>query len=1699
MIAQIAIFKSNFYIYRSLSVAAAGMRLVLITFFLAAFGFAHAQVSDNFNDGDFITAPQWTGDDSVFVIVPVLGNNQLRSNKTIINSSFYLSTASALVNDCQWEFFANLQYNTSGANYVDVFLTSDNANLQAAGSNGYFVRIGSTQDDICLYRRVAGANTKIIDGADGITNFSNNNMKIKVIRTAANNWSLERDMSGTGNTYTLEGTVNDATITTSGFFGFSIIQSTASFFQKHFFDDIVIGSIVVDTTPPQLLSATALNATTVDILFSEAVSIATCENIANYNINNGIIISTATRDLINPALVHLVLSTSLVNNTTYTLTVNTVEDLSANVIAANSTVSFSYIVPSAAQFRDIVINEIYTDQTPLVGLPNAEFVEIYNRSANAFNVNGWKISDPATNGTIGNFTLLPGQYLILCANADTALYQPFGNVKGVTSWPSLNNASDRLFLSTDNGVSIDSVSYADTWYQDVAKAAGGWTLELINPAIASNCAGGGNWIASNHPSGGTPGQVNSVFNGTPDNTAPQITGTETPDATTLNVCFSEPINPLVLISTNISINNGIGAPGLISINGNCITLSLTNPLLVGINYTISCTNFNDCSGNALNPSTFNFIYFLPAQFDVVINEIMADPSPLVGLPDFEYIELFNRTNYNISTNGWTLEHGSTVRNLPNAVLPADSFLVLTSAAGLTDLSIYGNVVAVTNLSSTAITNSGTSLKIKDNNGQLIHEVSYTDQWYNDAGKALGGWSLELIDPANPCAAGTNWTASNNPNGGTPGKVNSVFGPNPDVVAPSLGSVQIINSNQIEIEFTEPVINYLSLSASQFTVNNSLGTPSTISFTGVPANRVLLSFSTAMQLNVIYTVTLNAVLSDCAGNNSAATLTANFSNYNAKPFDIVINEIMADPDPAIALPNYEYVELLNRSSFPINLARWQLKYGTSYKTLPSAAINPGEYVILCAANAYQSLQSFGKTIVIPGLSSSAITNSGTTLVIADTLGSVIHAVDYNDTWYVNADKANGGYSLEQIDILNPCGGKSNWMASNSSSGGTPGAVNSVAGANPDNKAPFIKALCIESANTLRVKFNEPQDSTTLLNAAVYMVDNSIGAPDAIQLSGPLFNQVLLTFAANFSNNTIYTLNVNGTIKDCAGNSLPSGSAQKFSFYQSQAFDVVINEIMADETPVVGLPATEYIELFNKTSSPISLLGYNLKTGSSITALGCASIQAGEYLTILQKTGTPDDAVFGSNYVAENFSSLTNTGAEITLSSNSGTVISSVYFSDQWYSNTDKAAGGWSLEQKDPLNPCAGSENWSASTDASGGTPGKLNSINQTNPDTKAPEIVRIAFINNTNIVIYFSESLNAGTIQNAASYSVDNGIGNPSLIIPYLPDLKKIGLSLQAPLQPGIIYTLTLNGTISDCVGNLVNTVITGKFAIPQPIVKGDLILNEILFNPKTDGFDFAEFYNLSSKVLSLDDVKMANVDTVSQTATNLLPIDTLGYLIFPNEYYVVSAGAETVKKQYNTTNEKNFINVNSMPSMNVADGSFGLVLNNDTILDALMYVEDMHYPLIRDKKGVSLERISFNRSSSDLSNWHSAAEQVGFATPGYKNSQFMDDVEATDVISFSNEIFSPDNDGFNDVLVVNYLLSEPGFVGNASVYDARGRFIANVMKNELLGTSGVFSWDGISEDNEKASIGVFTLFFEYFDTKGNTIKIRKSFVLAGKL
>ena len=74
-----------------------------------------------------------------------------------------------------------------------------------------------------------------------------------------------------------------------------------------------------------------------------------------------------------------------------------------------------------------------------------------------------------------------------------------------------------------------------------------------------------------------------------------------------------------------------------------------------------------------------------------------------------------------------------------------------------------------------------------------------------------------------------------------------------------------------------------------------------------------------------------------------------------------------------------------------------------------------------------------------------------------------------------------------------------------------------------------------------------------------------------------------------------------------------------------------------------------------------------------------------------------------------------------------------------------------------------------------------------------------------------------------------------------------------------------------------------------------------------------------------------------------------------------------------------------------------------------------------------------------------------------------------------------------------------GFTLNLVIYYSRGRKIKHLVKNELLGTSGSYYWDGQTEDYQKAAIGIYILYFEYFDLNGQVKSDKLTTVLGGKL
>ncbi|MCD4746506.1 MAG: hypothetical protein K8R58_09415, partial [Bacteroidales bacterium] len=64
-----------------------------------------------------------------------------------------------------------------------------------------------------------------------------------------------------------------------------------------------------------------------------------------------------------------------------------------------------------------------------------------------------------------------------------------------------------------------------------------------------------------------------------------------------------------------------------------------------------------------------------------------------------------------------------------------------------------------------------------------------------------------------------------------------------------------------------------------------------------------------------------------------------------------------------------------------------------------------------------------------------------------------------------------------------------------------------------------------------------------------------------------------------------------------------------------------------------------------------------------------------------------------------------------------------------------------------------------------------------------------------------------------------------------------------------------------------------------------------------------------------------------------------------------------------------------------------------------------------------------------------------------------------------------------------------------TIFNSAGKLTKTLIRNELLGTKGGFSWDGINQNNEKANIGIYIIYFEVFDLNGKVKHYKKTCVV----
>jgi hypothetical protein len=630
------------------------------------------------------------------------------------------------------------------------------------------------------------------------------------------------------------------------------------------------------------------------------------------------------------------------------------------------------------------------------------------------------------------------------------------------------------------------------------------------------------------------------------------------------------------------------------------------------------------------------------------------------------------------------------------------------------------------------------------------------------------------------------------------------------------------------------------------------------------------------------------------------------------------------------------------------------------------------------------------------------------------------------------------------------------------------------------------VSVTDDSVLNVFFSKPLESNSAVVPANYNLAG-IGNPVSASYNSAYPDQIKLTFSRKFTTGS-YVLGIQN-IMSLSGETIAPNTTIDFDYIRPLPYgSLLITEIYADPSPAVGLPGEEYIELYNRSADTINLKGYTYSDASTMAILPPYSLAPASRLILCSSSFSAAFSSYGNVLGLSSWPSLNNTSDSLKIADAAGRKIFSVAYSDNWYKNIVKKEGGWSLEMIDPDNLCGEAENWAASENDNGGTPGKINSTNASKPDLDPPVMVKAAAIDSVSIRIYFNESLDTLNFKNAlvriypeipiAGIGIAGGDNHSLLIL------------LNTPLQKKTLYTISVEN-LPDCSGNILAAA-SSEVAIAEEAIPGDVILNEILFNPRPGGIDFVEIYNRSDKYLDLKNWEIAHMENSLITDRKALSDESL--ILNPDSYLFLCEDPELIKSQYPFAQKGNSLIIASMPSYNDDEGS-AILLYNGTISDRFDYQDNFHFSLLTDKEGVSLERISFEQPGNSPDQWHSAAANCGFATPGYRNSQSY--TGNSKGISVDPPVFTPDQDGYKDFTTIHFSFSDPGYIGNITIFDAMGREIKRLVQNQSLSAEGFFQWDGTSAAGKDVEEGCFIILFEIFNLNGE-VKKYKEVVVVGK-
>lgn len=518
-------------------------------------------------------------------------------------------------------------------------------------------------------------------------------------------------------------------------------------------------------------------------------------------------------------------------------------------------------------------------------------------------------------------------------------------------------------------------------------------------------------------------------------------------------------------------------------------------------------------------------------------------------------------------------------------------------------------------------------------------------------------------------------------------------------------------------------------------------------------------------------------------------------------------------------------------------------------------------------------------------------------------------------------------------------------------------------------------------------------------------------------------------------------------------------------------LVINEIMAN--PNGGqLPLYEYLEIYNNGNQVAQLSEYTLFIGNNRIALPQYRLAPRQYLLLCSETAFPAFQSYGNVVPLSTWYALNNSSATLKLVYGEN-LQDSVSYNDTWYNHSTKRRGGWSLERINPNIICNTPLNWTASVNPMGGTPCRANAVQR----TTLPHIYVTEWtIVENGLRLLFNEKLENFDLSHV-QMELSPGEWRPQHIEVNEEGYLDLHFSQQIP--ENILLHLHISNLL--WCEHLLAIEDTPIF-LQNGLQYNDVVINEILFNPKPGGVDFVELLNQSNHAINLQGWRLGN---------RLITNETL--ILQPQEHLALSISPTHLQQHYPTNEQQRLQQMPSLPAYPNQQGNVMLYAGN-MLMDSLYYNADFHSALLKDVKGISLERQSPERPTNEIGNFRSASTMSGGATPGYKNSTYSDfDKKIT--FFLSSKTMSPNDDSFEDFLEINYELDRPNYMINIHIFSDRGALVNRLIRHQSAGFSGRILWDGRAENGRLCPPGIYLCEMEIYDDNGHRTTRKEAFVV----